>query len=268
MLKPSDFFDLEGSCLKRLFDNTEYVWDGLKNIKEYIKNNLTPNVSGLREGTSFISRDVVLHEGEVIKSGFIIDTSKNVVLKNGEVLEGASIIYAGAVLMDNDIYIGKGNVIEAGALIKGPTIIGNNNEIRQASYIRGNVIIDNKCVVGHATEMKTAVIFNGGKAPHFAYVGDSILGKVNLGAGTRLANLKMFRSEVILTIEGKKYNTGLHKFGAIMADGVETGCNSVTAPGTLLSKNVLLYPNSTARGFYPPNTIIKLKQVQETEERK
>lgn len=268
MLKPSDFFDLEGSHLSKLFDNAEYVWDGLKNIKEYIKNNLIPNVSDLREGTSFISRDMVIYNGEVIKSGFTIDTSKSLVLKDSKVLEGASIIYAGAVLMDNDIYIGKGNVIEAGALVKGPTIIGDNNEIRQASYIRGNVIIDNKCVVGHATEMKTAVILNGGKAPHFAYVGDSILGKVNLGAGTRLANLKIFGSEIVLTIEGRKYKTGLRKFGAIMADGVETGCNSVTAPGTLLSRNVLLYPNSTARGFYPPNTIVKLRQVQELEERK
>jgi NDP-sugar pyrophosphorylase family protein len=184
------------------------------------------------------------------------------------VLEDATIIYAGVVLMDDEIYIGKGTVIESGALIKGPTIIGDNTEIRQGAYIRGNVIVGNKCVVGHTTEMKTAVMLGESKAGHFAYIGDSILGKVNLGAGTKLANLKMIESKIVLNIDGKKYETGLRKFGAIFADGVETGCNSVTAPGSLLGRNVLLYPNSTGRGYYPPNTIIKLKQNQETEVRK
>lgn len=268
MLQPGNFFNLEGSPLKELFDNAEYVWDGLKNIKEYIKNNLTPNVSDLREGGSFISRDTVIYNGEVIRSGFTVDSSGKTLLKDGTLLEGASIICAGAVLADNDIYIGRGNIIEAGALIKGPTMIGDNNEIRQGAYIRGNVIVGNHCVVGHTTEMKTAVMLGGSKAGHFAYIGDSILGSVNLGAGTKLANLKMTESKIMLTISGKKYETGLRKFGAVLADGVETGCNSVTAPGTLLSRNVLLYPNSTARGFYPADTIIKLRQVQEIEERK
>jgi UDP-N-acetylglucosamine diphosphorylase / glucose-1-phosphate thymidylyltransferase / UDP-N-acetylgalactosamine diphosphorylase / glucosamine-1-phosphate N-acetyltransferase / galactosamine-1-phosphate N-acetyltransferase len=268
MLKPGDFFDLKNSHLKELFYSAEYVWDGLRNIKEYLKNHLASNVSDLREGGSFISMDTVIYNGEVIRSGFAIDASKKLVLRDGKVLEGASIICAGAVLADNDIHIGNGNIIEAGVLIKGPTIIGDNNEIRQGAYIRGNVIVGNDCVVGHTTEMKTAVMLGGSKAGHFAYIGDSILGRVNLGAGTKLANLKMIESKVILTIDGKKYETGLRKFGAILADGVETGCNSVTAPGTLLSRNVLLYPNSTARGFYPADTIIKLRQVQEVKERK
>ncbi|MBN2073191.1 MAG: glucose-1-phosphate thymidylyltransferase [Actinobacteria bacterium] len=268
MLKPDDFFNLEDNHLKELFYNSEHVWDGLKNIKEYIKNNLTPNVSVLREEGSFISRDTVIYKGEAIRSGFTIDSSGKIVLKDSAVLDDATIIYAGTVLMDNDIYIGRGNIIEAGALIKGPTIIGDYNEIRQGAYIRGNVIIGNNCVVGHTTEMKTAVMLGGSKAGHFAYIGDSILGKVNLGAGTKLANLKILESKIILTIDGKKYETGLRKFGAILADGVETGCNSVTSPGTLLSRNVLLYPNSTARGFCPPDTIIKLRQAQEKKERK
>jgi UDP-N-acetylglucosamine diphosphorylase / glucose-1-phosphate thymidylyltransferase / UDP-N-acetylgalactosamine diphosphorylase / glucosamine-1-phosphate N-acetyltransferase / galactosamine-1-phosphate N-acetyltransferase len=268
MLKPEDFFDLEGNHLKELFKSAEYVWDGLKNINEYIKNNITPNVSSLRKGSSFLSKDMVIYDGKVLESGFIIDTVKGIVKKDGIVLEDAAIIYAGAVLMDDNIYIGKGTVIESGALIKGPTIIGDNNEIRQGAYIRGNVIIGNKCVVGHTTEMKTAVMLGESKAAHFAYVGDSILGKVNLGAGTRLANLKMTESKIVVNIAGKEYETGLRKFGAICADGVETGCNSVTAPGTLLGRNVLLYPNATGRGYYPPNTIIKLRQNQETESRK
>ncbi|MBN1299546.1 MAG: glucose-1-phosphate thymidylyltransferase, partial [Actinobacteria bacterium] len=211
---------------------------------------------------------MIIYEGKLIKSGFDIDTVKNIVTKDGQILQGATIIYAGAVIMDNEIYIGNGNIIESGALIKGPAIIGDNNEIRQGAYIRGNVIIGNKCVVGHTTEMKTAVMLGGSKAGHFAYIGDSILGEVNLGAGTKLANLKIIESKIILNIMGKKYETGLRKFGAIFADGVETGCNSVTAPGSLLGRNVLLYPNTTGRGYYPPNTVIKLKQIHEIVERK
>lgn len=268
MLKPEDFFDLEGNNLKQLFNNTEYVWEGLKNIKEYIKNNIAPNVSNLRKGSSFLSRDMVIYEGKVIESGFTIDTGKGIVKKDGVILEGASIIYAGVFLMDDEIYIGKGTVIEPGALIKGPTIIGDNTEIRQGAYIRGNVIVGNKCVVGHTTEMKSAVMLGESKAGHFAYIGDSILGKVNLGAGTKLANLKIIESKIVLTINGRKYETGLRKFGAIFADGVETGCNSVTTPGSLLGRNVLLYPNATGRGYYPPDTIIKMRNIQEIKERK
>src|SRR4030042_467751 len=268
MLKPEDFFDLEGNHLKELFKDSEYVWDGLKNINEYIKNNITPNVSNLRKGSSFLRKDMVIYDGKVLESGFTIDTVKGIVKKDGIVLEDATIIYAGVVLMDDEIYIGKGTVVESGALIKGPTIIGDNTEIRHGAYIRGNVIVGNKCVVGHTTEMKTSVMLGESKAGHFAYIGDSILGKVNVGAGTKLANLKIIESQIVVNIDGKRYETGLRKFGAIFADGAETGCNSVTTPGTLLGRNVLLYPNATGRGYYPPNTIVKLRQNQESEDRK
>ena len=176
-------------------------------------------------------------------------------------------IYAGAVLMDDEIQIGKGTVIEPGTLIKGPAIILNNTEVRQGAYLRGNIMVGNKCVVGHTTEMKSAVMLGESKAGHFAYIGDSILGKVNLGAGTKLANLKIVASPVVLNINGAKYETGLKKFGAILGDGVEIGCNTVTAPGTLLGKSVLVYPNVNARGYHPPNTVIKLKQDQKYHQR-
>src|SRR4030042_6412647 len=118
MLKPEDFFDLEDNHLKGLFKNAEYVWDGLKNINEYIKNNITPNVSNLRNGSSFIGKDTVIYNGKVMISGFTIDTSKGIVKKDDMALVGASIIYAGVSLMDDNIYIGKGTVIESGDLIK------------------------------------------------------------------------------------------------------------------------------------------------------
>lgn len=262
MLGPEDFFDLEKTQFSMLFDNVEYVWDALKKINEYIGDNIKPNVSRIRKGKAFLSKTVVLYNGGVIESDFNISfiNNKIVIEKDGKNLDGASILYAGSALMDDDIYIGSGTVIEPGVLIKGPAIIGNNTELRQGAYLRGDTLVGDDCVVGHATEMKSSVMLGGSKAGHFAYIGDSIIGRVNLGAGTKLANLKMIESNIVVDIAGKRYETGLRKFGAILADGVETGCNSVTSPGTLLGKDVLLYPNTTAKGYHRPKTIIKLRQ--------
>lgn len=272
MLRAENFFDLEANPFIDLFETDEYVWEALGRIKDYIKGHLQPNVINLRKDTSLLTKTVIIHEGKVFDSGFMLEhgdatKGKFIIRKDGEVLSQASVIYAGVALLDNEIQIGKGTVIEPGALIKGPTIILDNTEVRQGAYIRGNVIVGNKCVVGHTTEMKSAVMLGDSKAGHFAYIGDSILGKVNLGAGTKLANLKIVESAVVLSIRGKRYNTGLRKFGAILGDGVETGCNTVTAPGTLLGKGVLVYPNATVRGYHPPNTVIKLKQRQKYRQR-
>jgi bifunctional N-acetylglucosamine-1-phosphate-uridyltransferase/glucosamine-1-phosphate-acetyltransferase GlmU-like protein len=269
MLKPEDFFELEGNPFFGLFEGVEYVWDALKKIKGYIKANIQPNVAGLRKNGPVLAETVVLHEGKIVDSGFVLEPGdaakgKFIVKKDGEILPNASVIYAGVALMDDGIQIGKGTVVEPGALIKGPTIILNNTEVRQGAYIRGDVMVGNKCVVGHTTEMKASVMLGGSKAGHFAYIGDSILGSVNLGAGTKLANLKIVETEVILEIEGKKYETGLKKFGAILGDGVEIGCNTVTSPGTLLGNKVLVYPNTLVRGYHPANTVIKLRQNQES----
>lgn len=269
MLRPEDFFDFSRTQFKDLFYNIEYVWDALKEIKKYMEQHIEPNVSKLRKNEAFINKTVVMYNGEIIESGFDINMLKKkpIINKDGRVLEGASIIYAGTVLMDDRICIGRGTVIEPGVLIKGPAIIGDNTELRQGAYLRGYTLVGNDCVVGHTTELKSCVMLGGSKAGHFAYIGDSILGRVNLGAGTKLANLKMVESDIVIDIKGKKYKTGLRKFGAILGDGVETGCNSVTTPGTLLGKDVLLYPNTTARGYYPPKTIIKLRQKQVLKQR-
>lgn len=264
MLEAKDFFDLGSNRFQRLFDQTEYVWEALKNIKPFLADHLEPNVSDLRNGSTVVEMTMILHDGKIISSGFEIDNSgkKAVVKIDGAVLEGASIIYSGAFLMDDAIYIGKNTVIEPSALVKGPTFIGDGTEVRHGAYIRGDVLIGDNCVVGHTTEMKSSVMVGGSKAGHFAYIGDSILGSVNMGAGTKLANLKMIDSQVVVSAAGNVYKTGLRKFGAILGDGVETGCNSVTTPGTILGKNSLLYPNGTARGYYPPETIIKIRQDQ------
>lgn len=165
----------------------------------------------------------------------------------------------GAILVNpEEISIGKGTIVEPGAYIKGPCIIGEDCEIRHGAYIRGNVITGNGCVIGHATEVKNAIFLNGAKAGHFTYVGDSILGnRVNLGAGTKCANLR-FDGKNVPIIEGeKRVDSGLRKFGAIFGDDVQTGCNSVTNPGTIMGIGSALGPCATASGVIPKSYVVK-----------
>lgn len=264
MLQPQDFFELKEFAHNRIFDDVEFVWEVLKRIKAYINDSINPNVLPLRKWGIMLPKTCVLFKGDVIDEDFEIkdgDVTKGQlkVFMRGKELKGASVIYAGSILFSDTISIGDGTVIEPGALIKGPTIIGKNTEIRQGAYIRGNCLISDRCVVGHTTEMKNAIMLNNAKAGHFAYIGDSILGNnVNLGAGTKLANLKIVGSEVNLKIKDRTYKTGLRKFGAILGDGVETGCNSVINPGVLLGKTSIVYPNINVKGgYYPERSVIK-----------
>ena len=166
----------------------------------------------------------------------------------------------GSPFIGADVMVGKGTVIEHGAVVKGPTIIGENCEIRSSAYIRGNVIVGNGCVLGNACEFKNAILFNGVQVPHFSYAGDSILGhKAHLGAGVILSNVKSVRSNV--SVLGS--DTGLHKFGAVIGDGADVGCNCVLAPGSLIGRHSVLYPNILWRGVCPANSIVKLQQQQE-----
>ncbi len=173
---------------------------------------------------------------------------------------------AGVHLLGSEIFIAEGCQIEPGAVIIGPAIIGPDVQIRAGAYIRQNVILSEGSLVGAHSEVKGAILFPGAKAPHQAYVGDSILGRdVNLGAGTILSNVKNVGREVTMRIGGTLVHTGLRKFGAILGDGAKTGCNTVLNPGVLLGPGSITYPNATLRGgFYPPRTIIKVRQSQQT----
>jgi NDP-sugar pyrophosphorylase family protein len=264
LLSTQDFFDLSSFAHKELFDHSYYVWDTLLHIKSYIKDVLNPNVRELIKQGEVIEKTCILYRNEVIKDGFEIESGdvtkgKLKIVKNDIELKGATIVYQGAVIFDKNIYLGENTVVEPGALIKGPAIIGHNTELRQGAYIRGNCIVGNRCVVGHTTEMKSTVMLDDAKAGHFAYLGDSILGNgVNLGAGTKLANLKMNNSEVILKIKDRAYETGLRKFGAILGDKVQTGCNSVTSPGALVGKYAMVYPAlNVPTGYYPPECVVR-----------
>jgi len=152
---------------------------------------------------------------------------------------------AAGAFISGPVYIAKGAVVEPTAYIQGPCYIGPEAEVRHGAYIRGNVYVGKKAVVGHTSEIKGSVLLDGAKAAHFAYVGDSFLGQdVNLGAGTKLANLKLRGSEVSFKhpVSDQRVTSGLRKFGAVMGDRCETGCNSVLSPGTLLLPGTAVMP--------------------------
>ena len=158
------------------------------------------------------------------------------------------------------VIIGAGTVVEPGALIKGPAIIGKNCQIRHNAYIRENVIIGDDCVVGNASELKNALLFNGVQVPHYNYVGDSILGhKAHLGAGAKISNVKLFPGNIEVEVDGVPRDTGLRKFGALLGDGAEAGCNAVLNPGSILGRGAVVYPNVFWRGILPANMIAKNK---------
>ncbi len=181
-------------------------------------------------------------------------------------------ISQGATLRGTGIRIGPGTVVEDGATIAGPALIGRDCEIRHGAYMRGGVVAGDGCVIGHSSEVKGAILLNRSKAPHFAYVGDSILGqRANLGAGTKLSNLTLVsarspetgrRPTLRLRIGDRTYDTGLTKLGAILGDDVQTGCNCVTHPGCLVGPRTLIYANVALRkGFTPADSLVKLSQA-------
>lgn len=230
MLKPTDFFDLASFEHAELFANLEFVWEGLHNLNIYL-------------GQIFEQPRLSV-EGDVAGS---------------------------AKLIGDNIVIGPGTVVEEGACIIGPTYIGRNCHIRHGAYVRGQVIMGDGCILGHASEIKHSVMLNDAGAPHFSYVGDSILGaRVNLGAGTKLSNLTLVsekdmatgkRPTLEITVDGVTYDTGLTKMGAIMGDGSQSGCNAVLNPGSLVAPRTLIYSNvSLRKGYYPPDSIVKLRQ--------
>lgn len=165
----------------------------------------------------------------------------------------------GAFLVNREtISLGKGTVVEPGAYIKGPCIIGKNCTIRQGAYIRGLFIAGDHSVIGHDTEVKSSIMLNHAHAAHFAYLGNTIVGNyVNLGAGTKCANLNLNQKEVQILINGNWVLTNLRKLGAIIGDGCQLGCNSVTNPGTILGKNVFCYPGTILKGFIAADSLVR-----------
>ncbi len=240
------------------------VWAILDGLRGFISVRIKPNLSEkILPGIPLLSHMVLLPDGW-LSDGFRVLCGQATkggleVWIEGRHVPEATLVCAGAVFTDYRVQLGRGVVIEPGAMIKGPVIIGDHTEIRQGAYIRGDCIFGRGCVVGHTTEVKHSVFMDNAKAGHFAYIGDSVLGQgVNMGAGTKLANLKLSSSNIKVMLEDRCVDTGRRKLGAILGDGVQTGCNSVANPGSFLGRNCLVSPNATVKpGVYPPRSVIR-----------
>ena len=158
----------------------------------------------------------------------------------------------------DNVWIAKSAKIYPNNYIAGPCIIGPETEVRPGAFIRGNALVGAGCVVGNSTELKNVILFNKVQVPHYNYVGDSILGyKAHMGAGSITSNVKSDKKLVVVHNEGENIETGLKKFGAMLGDNVEVGCNSVLNPGTVICKESNVYPTSCVRGVIPEKSIHK-----------
>ncbi len=237
VLKPKDFFDLSDESVAAFFEGCDFVWEAIGQIGAHVAR---------------------------------LTGGKQTIL--GEVMPGAW-------LSDRPIFIAEGARIEPGAYVHGPAYIGAGAVVRHGAFVRENVIMLAGSVLGHASEAKNSLFLPRAYAPHFNYVGDSILGhKVNLGAGTKLSNLGVLsekdrltgkRPSIKLFINDTEYDTGLAKFGAVLGDNTQTGCNAVLNPGCVVGQNTLIYANlSLRKGYHPSNSIIKLRQAVRKIERR
>jgi NDP-sugar pyrophosphorylase family protein len=164
------------------------------------------------------------------------------------------------VQIEGKVWIDPSVKLPAYATIIGPAWIGPGTEIRPGAFIRGNVIVGAGCVLGNACEFKNCLLMDNVQVPHFSYVGDSILGNgAHLGAGVICSNLRLDQKPVVVRVDGKPVETGLRKFGAILGDGAEVGCNAVLNPGTLLGRRALVMPTVAFAGYLPANTIARIR---------
>jgi NDP-sugar pyrophosphorylase family protein len=167
----------------------------------------------------------------------------------------------GKPFISNAVFIGAGTIVEQGAVLKGPAWIGENCHIRSGCYVRENVIAGDGVVMGNSCEFKNCILFDEAQVPHFNYVGDSILGyRAHLGAGVILSNVKLDHAEIHVSATDGDIATGLTKFGAIVGDRTEIGCNAVINPGSVLGRDCLIYPGANFRGVLPNASVVKYRQ--------
>jgi NDP-sugar pyrophosphorylase family protein len=170
----------------------------------------------------------------------------------------------GVAFIGERVFIGEGTLVEDGVMIKGPALIGRNCHLRHNAYFRENVILGDNCVIGNSCEVKNSLFFNHAGAPHFNYIGDSIFGyHAHLGAGVKISNIKLVAGNITVDINGQPFDTGLRKFGALLGDHAEIGCNAVLNPGSIIGRGSVVYPNTNWRGILPANMIVKNQAPQE-----
>jgi len=175
-----------------------------------------------------------------------------------ELYHTTGIMAPAGVKVDGRVWFHISVKFPAYATIIGPAWIGPRTEIRPGAFIRGNVIVGEGCVLGNSCEYKNCLLLDGVQTPHYNYVGDSILGnKAHLGAGVICSNLRLDQGEVTVRLPSGTVSTGLRKFGAVLGDGAEVGCNAVLNPGTLLGKRALVTPCTAFSGYLPADTIAR-----------
>lgn len=212
--------------------------------------------------SDFISLDQTAHSKLFENQKYVWDALKQITsylqfrLKPGVLGE-----LIGKPYISNHVFVGAGTIVEQGAMLKGPAWIGENCHVRSGCYVRENVIAGNGVVMGNSCEFKNCILFNEAQVPHFNYVGDSILGfRAHLGAGVILSNVKLDHTEITVAAPDGQIATGLTKFGAIIGDRTEIGCNAVINPGSILGRDCIVYPNTNFRGVAPAASIIKVRQ--------
>jgi len=218
MFSANKFLDLEQTEHASLFQQGVPLWSALPNIGKYI--------------ADFLSNVAELPPGD------IHDTAE----------------------IGPQVYVAEGAVVEAHAVIKGPAIIGKGTTVRSGAYVRENVIAGDNCMLGNSSEFKSCILFNNCEVPHFNYVGDSILGyKAHLGAGVICSNVRLDRRSIRVRRNDTAdwIDTGLRKFGAIIGDRSEVGCNSVLSPGSILGRDCIVHPCTHWQGVLGENQMVK-----------
>ena len=211
-LKSVNLFDMEKTIAAEVFSGTEYPWEILGRLSDFI----------VKLGES-LNEDIYEKRGE-------------------------------------NIWVAKNAKVAPTAYLNGPLIICENAEIRHCAFIRGSAIVGRGAVVGNSTEIKNALLFDEVEVPHYNYVGDSVLGyKAHMGAGAITSNLKADKTLVTVMCDGKKVETSVKKFGAMLGDFADIGCNSVLNPGTVIGRKTSVYPLSMVRGYVEPDCIYKNK---------
>jgi len=228
MFEPDRYLDLDHTDHAELFEEGEPAWSALARIGEYLDQRL-------------------------------------------DAIEGARLlgdIDERAVVGDR-VHVAEGAVVEANAVIQGPAWIGSGTVVRSGAYLRQKVVVGSGCVLGNSSEFKNCLLFDDCEVPHFNYVGDSILGhKAHLGAGVICSNVRLDRRNVVVRAPGGGlHDTGLRKFGAIIGDRTEVGCNTVLSPGSILGRDCIVYPVSHWQGVLEERSIVKNRQKLEVHRR-
>jgi len=182
-----------------------------------------------------------------------LDGIKDLILTLGPALDGAEYEERSP-----GVWVHRSASVAPTAFLGAPCVIGPDTEVRHCAFIRGSALVGAGCVVGNSVELKNVILFDGVQTPHYNYVGDSILGyKAHMGAGSITSNVKSDKTLVVVRDGGGRLETGRKKFGAVLGDHVEVGCNSVLNPGTVIGRNASVYPLSSVRGTVPPDSIFK-----------